>query len=84
MSDKKKFSLKPLEIQFLNQLYGNYQKLTAGYMSVVAVGRLGYTVTENTQFQIDNNELVIWDEEKKQEPVNVEKEEPKEAVKKAK
>jgi hypothetical protein len=68
----KQFSLKPIEAQMVNTI--NQQSIAAmsNFLSYIALERLGYTVTENTQFELgDSGKLLIWEGQPVRPPVDI-------------
>lgn len=53
MADSKTFSLKQAETQTLVVMQNSHQQAFAALLSMIAVERLGYHVTEKTQFKLN-------------------------------
>lgn len=54
-TEPKQFNLKPIETQLLSATQAQFQTLVSNVLSFIAIERLAYTVTENTQFAVSQD-----------------------------
>lgn len=58
----KQYSLKPIELQMIGVVNEQHQAMLSNMLSFIAIDRLGYHVTERTQYRIDEKgNLFIWE-----------------------
>lgn len=68
MADAKTYSLKEIEINLINLTQQQWQVAVSNILSFIALERLAYNVTENTQFTIEGTNLIISEKEAAPEP----------------
>lgn len=59
MSDIKQFSLKPIELRLLQVEQELYNTKISNLCTFIATERLAYHVTENTQFSLEGDTLIV-------------------------
>lgn len=75
--DEKQFSLKDIELRMLQVLQETYFTNLSNFMSFIALERLAYQVTPNTQFRLDEGKLYIHEKEPQPETSEAPKEDGK-------
>lgn len=58
-TNEKTFSLKPIEIQMVQNMHDRSNSQLFDFFSFVAMERLAYTVTKDTQFRVEEGKLFI-------------------------
>lgn len=66
--EEKQYSLKPIERQMLNVLEQQYFTTLSNFLSFVSIERFAYTVTENTRFRVEGDNVFIT-EDVPEEPI---------------
>ena len=57
--NEKEFSLKPIELQMIQNMHERANSQLFDYLSFVAIERLAYTPVKGTQFRIEDGKLFI-------------------------
>lgn len=56
---EKEYSLKNIEVNLINAIQQAHQAEMGNIISFIALERLAYQVTENTQFRVEDNKVFI-------------------------
>jgi hypothetical protein len=64
---EKEFGLKNIEIKLVQSIQNGYFNNLSSILSFIALERLAYNVTEQTQFRVEGEKLFIWEVPKVQE-----------------
>jgi hypothetical protein len=56
---EKQFSLKPIEIQMIQNMHDRANSAMFDYFSFIAIERLAYTPTKDTRFRVEQGKLFI-------------------------
>lgn len=59
----KEFGLSQAEVIAIQNNNAIANQIMSSFISYLAVERFGYSVTEHTNFKIDNGRLFIWEEQ---------------------
>lgn len=59
----KQYGLKQNEIRVINNYNDLANQMMASFVSFIAIERLAYTPTENTQFSVEGDKIFIWENE---------------------
>lgn len=62
-TNEKTFSLKPIEIQMVQNMHDRANSALFDFFSFIALERLAYEVTKNTQFRVEQGKLFITEVE---------------------
>lgn len=70
-TNEKTFSLKPIEVQMVQNMHDRSNSQLFDFFSFVAMERLAYEVTQNTQFRVESGKLLITEVEPLEEVATV-------------
>lgn len=73
--EEKEFGLKEIELQVISGLQQSYFKDLSMFLSFVSIDRLGYRVTDQTRFRVEDGKVYIKEEPAPEAPAK-----PKEEV----
>lgn len=79
--DEKQFGLKENELKVVEALQSSYFSQLSMFLSFLAIERLAYNVTPNTQFRIEKGQLYVKEAEPPKAEEEVLTEAPKESKK---
>lgn len=61
--NEKEYTLKPIEVNLLTAIQQSHQAQMSNVVSFIALERIAYKVTEQTQFRVEGDKLYIHEAE---------------------